>query len=511
MLPIFLIEPRVRRILFVAALFVALFLYTVHLTSDLYGDEVAHTYRVVATGNFWANIKDPSMCHPPLYFVLAKVSYNIIGKPWAIRIPSLLFSLGSIVLVAFVAKRILGSEFYLPAIWLATLSPFLLEFSAEGRAYSMLIFFSIALLWSFLLFLQRENVSNMLLLSAISICGALTHYFFFFQLISLCIYYVIVRKGVSRFALGSCGIIGLMLAPAFYQLFIGQNGQFANYLQVGWSEIYFSVTNFLGRLCVAIAYGFSTFSLPNLDPARNITFTAVRENWLLILLVLISFAGIAYACLRLVIIRLNWVWLFLIGIFIPVGLGLVAGKSGLYLIREKHLAVIWVFYFFLLLLVLRYLIRARFGWFVIACHFSVMLVSLFHYVVYPDDYTRRMNWTGLNRTLEREIGKKDVILFYNGDLQSLSLGNMRILEQDVKAINLQTDRPRGISLTGFAQLLGEKFKGTVFLINNETDRHAVDPNSEVIMVFRSIREICEQRFGRNLILYRFKPYSSLVH
>jgi hypothetical protein len=47
-------------------------------------------------------------------------------------------------------------------------------------------------------------------------------------------------------------------------------------------------------------------------------------------------------------------------------------------------------------------------------------------------------------------------------------------------------------------------EGKVFLINNETDRHMVDPNSEVIKTLISTRTVSGSKFGRNLVLYEFK-------
>lgn len=148
-LPAVMKHREVRDVLFVAGLLIALYLYSFHLSGDLYGDERGHTYTVVATGDFWSNIQDPSMCHPPLYFMLAKLSYNLTGKPWGIRIPSILFALGTVMILSFSAKRILGKRFFLPTLWMAVFSPFILEFAAEGRAYSMLIFFSVGTIWAF--------------------------------------------------------------------------------------------------------------------------------------------------------------------------------------------------------------------------------------------------------------------------------------------------------------------------------------------------------------------------
>ena len=498
-------SPRGRHVLFAIALLVALFLYTVHLTSDLYGDEQGHTYKVIAEGDLWSNIRDPGMCHPPLYFMLAKLSYEITGKSWGMRIPSIIFAIGTVILVSFAARKILGERFFLLAAWLAAFSPFLLEFSAEGRAYAMLMFFSVAMVWAFVTFLQTENTRNMLILAGISICGALTHYFFLFQLAFLGIYYLIARRRMSRYAWGILGIVASILLPFVYILFLEQNAQFTEHLQVSWFKEYFSVFNFVARLAVALTVGYNTFRLQNMDPARNFTFQILRDNWILVLLTLATFGGIVYAWVRLALARKKWFWLLTFGILIPVGLGLLGAASGFYLIREKHLAAVWVCYFLILLLALDYLARTKVGWLVIPCYAVVVFMSIFHYAIYPNEYSRRMDWTGLNRTLEREMSDSDCLLSYIDNLQYLSLGKMKVLDRDVKRISLRTDRPPDMSLSRFADQIDKSVDGTVFIVNNETDRHIVDPSSEVTRTLKTSRRVSEHRFGRNLILHMFKP------
>ena len=494
----------IRDGLFLAALLVALFLYAFHLSSDLYGDERGHTYNVVATEDFWTNIQDPSMCHPPLYFMLAKLSYKLTDEPWGIRIPSILFALGTVIVLSFGAKRILGDRFFLPAVWMAALSPFLLEFATEGRAYAMLIFFSVAMTWALFEFFESENVKNMLILIFIAICGALTHYFFWVQMVFAGVYYLIVKKHISRYALGVLAIVLIVLAPLGSTLFVTQEGNFTEYLQVSWSKTYLNIPNFISRLPVALTYGYSTFRLPNLDPARNFDLRMLFDNWYLSPLVLVSFFGIIYAWVRLAVEKAKWFWFLFLGIVLPSALGLFGGTLGFYLIREKHLAVVWGSYSLLLLLAFHYLSRTKSGFLVMSCYAVVVIVSIIHFIAYPNEYSRRMDWTGLNQAIEARINHSDLIVFYASNPQNLSLGKMRVLENNFRTVNLEADRPKGISLEEFVEQIDKSTEGKVYLINNETDRHMVDPNSEVIKTFMSTRTVSESRFGRNLILYEFK-------
>lgn len=498
------ISKLVKYILFATALSAALCLYTFHLSDDLYGDERGHTYNLIASGDFWANIKNPSMCHPPLYFMLAKISYLISGKPWGIRIPSVVFSIGTVLLMVLAARRILGGRFSLSSVWLAALSPFILEFSTEGRAYAMLIFFSAATFWAFLEFLQKENIRNMLILSASSICGALTHYFFCFQLISIMVIYLVYKRRVTGYAAGFFVITATVLIPFAVFLFLIQRGEFKEFLQVGWSEHYLKITNFLGRLYMAISYGFSTFRLPNLDPSRNVAvIQVVKDNWMLVSLSIISFGGLVRAWFKLSLTKPRFFYICLLGIIIPVTLGVVAGKAGFYLIREKHLAIIWVSYFFLLLMAFDYLRTKKWGWVIMGCHILVILVSIYHFIFLPNEYTRRMNWTGLIRSLEGQAQESDCIIVYDYDIEDLSLKRVTIWDHGVKKINFKNQRPANISNSEYAILIHQSINGTIYVVNNETDRHLVDPSSELILTLGKFRSISNERFGRNLILYSF--------
>jgi 4-amino-4-deoxy-L-arabinose transferase-like glycosyltransferase len=498
----------IQVIIYTGAMLTALFLYTYHLNIDLYGDERGHTYHVIAIGNFWTNIQDPSIAHPPLYFILAKLSYDITGQPWGMRIPSVLFALGTVIVVSFAAKEILGKQYFLTAAWLAALSPFVLEFSAEGRAYAMLIFFSVTSFWAFLKFIQKENIGNMLWLAGMSIGSAFTHYFFWFQLIFFTVYYLFVRKKVTRYSFGVFLITAFFILPFPILIFFIQKAQFREVLQVNWGT-YFNSLNFLARLYTAVSYGYSAFQLPNLDPARNVPIIlAVRDNFILICLVAVSTGGLLWAWINLARKRIQFFWFFVLGIIMPVTLGIIAAKSGLYLIREKHLAIIWIFYFFLLLLAFNYLREKKWGWVIIVCYMTVVLFSIYHYLFYPNDYTRKMDWTGLIYTLENEARESDTVVVYQHDIGDLSLKKVSLWNQGVKKVILLTDRPNNMSIADYAKYLDQSIQGNIYIVNNETDRLGVDPNSELLNILMKNRLFSEQRFGRNLILYEFRHSSN---
>jgi 4-amino-4-deoxy-L-arabinose transferase-like glycosyltransferase len=497
-----------KYIYLLAAIIVAAFLYSFHITSDLYGDEV-HTYGVISSGSFLENIGDPGMGNPPLYFFLAKCSYELIGQPWAMRMPSLIFSLGTVLLIAFAARRILGPEYFAIAAWAAALSPYLLEFAAEGRAYAMLIFFSVLAFRAFYEFLQNENRRNMLWLSGMIICGALTHYFFWFQAGFMVLFYLFSKRHITRYSLGVCIIAAALLALVAIMLLLVQKASILNYMNVEWAKEYFSYHNFLARLYIAMSYGYSTFTLPNLDPARNVQIVEViKNNLALFALVILVFAGFIKSCFRLAKERPVIFWFLLSGIIIPVIAGLVATKAGLFLIREKYLAIIWAPYIMLIVLSFGFMKREKWGLVIIGAYLCIVLVSLYHFTVMPNEYTRRMDWTGLNKTLSQQLSPQDKVLYYCFAPQYLSMGKMTSLEKAGTVINVavEKDARPSTELRQIAEQIASSTSGNIFIIDNETERNLTDPGNEIYSSLKKGKVVRAERFGRNLALYEFsKP------
>jgi uncharacterized membrane protein len=82
--------------------------------------------------------------HPPLWYVIEWAVMHISPNlpAWAIRIPALLFSLGSIPLfVAILAILKISPKVQTAALFMMAVMPFQLWYAQEGRMYAMLEFF----------------------------------------------------------------------------------------------------------------------------------------------------------------------------------------------------------------------------------------------------------------------------------------------------------------------------------------------------------------------------------
>ena len=135
---------------------------------------------------------------------------------------------------------------------------------------------------------------------------------------------------------------------------------------------------------------------------------------------------------------------------------------------------------------------------------AVVIVSVYHFVFVQNEYTRRMDWTGLIQTLEREVQKPDCVVVYQYDIEDLSLKRISIWDRGIRKIKLKNAGLRGTSNSEYALSLHQSVSGTIYVVNNETDRHFVDPNSELILTLGKLRSMSHKRFGRNLILYSFQ-------
>ena len=107
-----------------------------------FGDELS-TLWIVENNDLFGVI---SIVHsdaeitPPFYFVLAKIT-SIFGPTISsVRLPSLLAGVATLPLVYAAGCRMIGRRGALAATTVATVSPFLIYFSAQARNYAVMIF-----------------------------------------------------------------------------------------------------------------------------------------------------------------------------------------------------------------------------------------------------------------------------------------------------------------------------------------------------------------------------------
>ncbi|HTU14413.1 MAG TPA: glycosyltransferase family 39 protein [Solirubrobacterales bacterium] len=81
---------------------------------------------------------------PPLYFILAWFASKLGSAPELIRLPSMLFAFASLPLFYLLGLRLFNRSAGILATVIAALSPMLVYLGANGRAYSVMLFFLLA-------------------------------------------------------------------------------------------------------------------------------------------------------------------------------------------------------------------------------------------------------------------------------------------------------------------------------------------------------------------------------
>ena len=136
---------------------------------------------------------------PPLYYLLLYGWTLVFGtSDVALRSFSTTWSLACLPLLAGIARRTGGRGAVLPACILFALSPLAVYYSTEGRMYSLLWFFVLALASSSLALRQGGGIAVYLLWIATSAAGFLTHYFFVFPWIAMAAFLLFQPGNLSR-------------------------------------------------------------------------------------------------------------------------------------------------------------------------------------------------------------------------------------------------------------------------------------------------------------------------
>lgn len=133
---------------------------------------------------------------PPLYYLLLWGWTSLVGtSDVALRMLSLLFAIGCLPLMWSFGRRIGGRRGALPALLLFAASPLSIYYSTEGRMYSLLWFWVLAVgLLSIQLPRDRFRAARLAAWVLCSIGGFLTHYFFLFPW-TACVAWLLLQPG----------------------------------------------------------------------------------------------------------------------------------------------------------------------------------------------------------------------------------------------------------------------------------------------------------------------------
>ncbi len=137
---------------------------------------------------------------PPVYFITLSIWRTFSSSIFFARLLSIVFSVISISLIYFLARKYITAKYYFFIALLFAVNPFLIWASTEMRVFGMVIMFSALLLFLFLktYFDEKVKVTNRLLFIVIAVLGINSQYFVGFLLFGLGVA-LFFTKGIKRF------------------------------------------------------------------------------------------------------------------------------------------------------------------------------------------------------------------------------------------------------------------------------------------------------------------------
>jgi mannosyltransferase len=112
--------------------------------------------------------------HPLLYYFSLHLWMGLFGQsPFAVRLPSAILGVATVVLIYFLARELAGRKVGLAAALLTAIAPFHVAYSQEARMYSLLAFACLLALYFFVRFERYAGRGNLL---GFTLAGALALY-----------------------------------------------------------------------------------------------------------------------------------------------------------------------------------------------------------------------------------------------------------------------------------------------------------------------------------------------
>lgn len=195
---------------------IAFLIRLVNLDQSLWLDEAINTLAV-KNNNLFDLITKYSLYdfHPPLYHVILYFWTKIFGYPEiAVRIPSLIFSLLSVLVVYKIGSEFFSKKIGLTASLLLALSPLGIYYSQEARMYSLTMFLGTVSFYYFLSLLNKKfNLLRLVLFSLFLILGFYSDYLFWIYGLFL-IFYLYKKSSVEKIWIAlAASLIFLFLSP----------------------------------------------------------------------------------------------------------------------------------------------------------------------------------------------------------------------------------------------------------------------------------------------------------
>lgn len=192
--------------------------------------------------------------HPPLWVALADIWVDAFGQlePMARGLSSLLTAV-TLALVFRLGSDLFGYGVGLAAVFLLGASPFFQFYGHEFRPYAALALCAVGLQWSFLRWLRQPTFRRALLFVGFGIAAIYVHFFAFYVLAALAIFFPVFVRWSPRLYLRAFGLFLLIalsylgwLLPLAHAVLVTNPGGIEYALETSWE--------LLGRLYARMAF-----------------------------------------------------------------------------------------------------------------------------------------------------------------------------------------------------------------------------------------------------------------
>ncbi|OGM23373.1 hypothetical protein A2691_04740 [Candidatus Woesebacteria bacterium RIFCSPHIGHO2_01_FULL_39_23] len=320
--------------------------------------------------------------HPPLYYLFLKTWASLFGfSEVSLRMPSVLFGVGTIYLVYKISKSLKIENWKLVIIMLAT-SPLHIYYSQEARMYSMAAFFATSAIY----FLVRQK---WVFFSSSILVLAFTDYMPWFMFPVFPIYGFVKHKSKAWF---------VSLLISFVPLFIGFLLWFPIFIIQSWKGRWLLTTLPAWRDLAGganlkqLVLVWTKFVLGRLSFLNKLTY------YLVVSLVSIPFV---IALLNAWIVRkkvlLTWLWLL-----VPLVLGFLFSVSTPAFTYFRYIYILPAFYV---------LLAANSKKRIMFLILFINIVGLSIYYLNPRQ--QREDWRGAVNFVETRIQEDEIVLFHN--------------------------------------------------------------------------------------------------
>lgn len=122
---------------------------------------------------------------PPLYYLQTWLWVKVFGGHGevALRLTSALASIASVPVAYLALRKLVGEKSALATAWICAVSPWLIFYALDARAYSLFVLASLLSLWAFSLLLEGPTGKRWLIWAVVQVIALWTHYFAAFLIV----------------------------------------------------------------------------------------------------------------------------------------------------------------------------------------------------------------------------------------------------------------------------------------------------------------------------------------